>query len=176
MTDNQKLDLILEKVTSFDKEMRTLKEDTQEIIRQEIKKETQSLKQEMQDMKRETQELKKDVQELKQELKKETQFLKKETQALKKETQVLKKETQALKKETQALKADIKDVKLEITGINLTLENEIRVNIIRVAEGHLDLSRKLDEYIMLSHEIKDKQEINDVYINMHTNKLRALSS
>lgn len=71
---------------------------------------------------------------------------------------------------------EISNINLEITGINLTLENEIRVNIIRVAEGHLDLSRKLDDYIKLSHEIKDKQEITDVYITMHNNKLRAMSS
>ena len=31
----------------------------------------------------------------------------------------------------------------DVTDIKLTLENEIRVNIQRVAEGHLDLSRNL---------------------------------
>ena len=58
---------------------------------------------------------------------------------------------------------------------NLIIENELRVNIKRVAEGHLDLSRKLDEYIELSHKIKDKQELQDIYINMHTSKLASLS-
>lgn len=78
--------------------------------------------------------------------------------------------------EISNINLEISNINLEITGINLTLENEIRVNIIRVAEGHLDLSRKLDDYIKLSHEIKDKQEITDVYITMHNNKLRAMSS
>lgn len=31
----------------------------------------------------------------------------------------------------------------EIKSIKLTLENEVRTNIMRVAEGHLDLSRNL---------------------------------
>ena len=62
----------------------------------------------------------------------------------------------------------------DVTDIKLTIENEIRVNIQRVAEGHLDLSRKLNEYINISNIIKDKQEIQDIYINMHNNKLKAL--
>ena len=62
----------------------------------------------------------------------------------------------------------------DVTDIKLTIENEIHVNIQRVAEGHLDLSRKLNEYINISNEIKDKQEIQDIYINMHNNKLKAL--
>ena len=62
----------------------------------------------------------------------------------------------------------------DVTDIKLTIENEIRVNIQHVAEGHLDLSRKLNEYINISNEIKDKQEIQDIYINMHNNKLKAL--
>lgn len=63
----------------------------------------------------------------------------------------------------------------DVTDMKVTIENEIRVNIQRVAEGHLDLSRKLNECIKISSDIKDKQEIQDIYINMHNNKLRALS-
>lgn len=62
----------------------------------------------------------------------------------------------------------------QVQHTNLVIENELRVNIKRVAEGHIDLSRKLDEYIKLSHEIKDKQELQDIYINMHSSKLAAL--
>ncbi len=69
---------------------------------------------------------------------------------------------------------DVTDIKNDITDIKLTIENEIRVNIQRVAEGHLDLSRKLNESIKLSSDIKDKQEIQDIYINMHNSKLKAL--
>ena len=41
---------------------------------------------------------------------------------------------------------DVKDVKL-------TLENEIRQNIQRVAEGHLDLSRNLHDAMKPSNEV-----------------------
>lgn len=46
-----------------------------------------------------------------------------------------------------ALDTDVKDIKL-------TLENEIRPNIMRVAEGHLDLSRKLDQAIKSNNEFE----------------------
>ena len=41
-----------------------------------------------------------------------------------------------------------------VTDIKLTLENEIRVNIQRVAEGHLDLSRNLHEAMKPNNEIE----------------------
>lgn len=69
---------------------------------------------------------------------------------------------------------DLQEIKARVVKTDLTVENEIRVNIQRVAEGHLDLSRKLNECIRLSNDIKDKQEIQDIYINMHNNKLKAL--
>ena len=42
----------------------------------------------------------------------------------------------------------------DITDIKLTLENEIRVNIQRVAEGHLDLSRNLHEAMKPNNELE----------------------
>lgn len=72
------------------------------------------------------------------------------------------------------LETELQEVKQRVVKTDLTIENEIRVNIQRVAEGHLDLSRKLNECIMLSSDIKDKQELQDIYINMHNNKLKAL--
>ena len=109
------------------------------------------------------------------ELKTDVAELKTKVSALESDVAELKTKVSALESDVATLKSDMKDVKLEIAGIHLTLENEIRVNIIRVAEGHLDLSRKLDEYIKLSHELKDKQEITDIYIKMHDNKLGALA-
>lgn len=72
------------------------------------------------------------------------------------------------------LEIDLQEVKQKVTKTDLTIENEIRVNIQRVAEGHFDLSRKLNKCIRLSNEIKDKQEIQDIYINIHNNKLGVL--
>ncbi len=76
--------------------------------------------------------------------------------------------------EIQELKQRTAIIENSVTDIKLTIENEIRVNIQRVAEGHLDLSRKLNECIKLSSDIKDKQELQDIYINIHNNKLKAL--
>ncbi|MDE5951786.1 MAG: hypothetical protein K2H12_09430 [Acetatifactor sp.] len=72
------------------------------------------------------------------------------------------------------LEPDMKEVKQKVTKIDLTIENEIRVNIQRVAEGHLDLSRKLNECIDISNRIQHEQEIQDMYINMHNAKLKTL--
>ncbi|MBO5030315.1 MAG: hypothetical protein J6D08_00265 [Lachnospiraceae bacterium] len=79
-----------------------------------------------------------------------------------------------IESDVQDLKQRTTIIENSVTDIKLTIENEIRVNIQRVAEGHLDLSRKLNECIKLSSDIKDKQELQDIYINMHNNKLKAL--
>ena len=79
-----------------------------------------------------------------------------------------------LLEKVSAIESELKEVKQKVTKTDLMIENEIRVNIKRVAEGHLDLSRKLNECIRLSNDIKDKQEIQDIYINIHDNKLKAL--
>lgn len=62
-------------------------------------------------------------------------------------------EMQSMKSEMQSMKSEIQEVKQKVTKIDLTIENEIRVNIQRVAEGHLDLSRNLHEVIKPSSEI-----------------------
>lgn len=43
-------------------------------------------------------------------------------------------------------------IEKEVTEIKLVLENEVRVNIQRVAEGHLDLSRNLHETLKIDSE------------------------
>ena len=39
--------------------------------------------------------------------------------------------------ELQEMKKDIDDIKQKTTKIDLTIENELRTNIMRVAEGHV---------------------------------------
>lgn len=58
----------------------------------------------------------------------------------------------------------------DITDIKLTLENEIRVNIKRMAEGHLDLSRNLHEAMKLDNE----KEMLAIRVNMLENELRRI--
>lgn len=43
-------------------------------------------------------------------------------------------------------------IEKKVSNIELTLENEIRTNIKRVAEGHLDLSRNLHETLKIDSE------------------------
>lgn len=50
----------------------------------------------------------------------------------------------------------------DVTDIKLTLENEIRVNIRRVAEGHLDLSRNLQE----AQRIDSEKEMLVIRVNV----------
>ncbi len=48
----------------------------------------------------------------------------------------------------------VSNIESDITTIKLTIENEIRVNIQRIAEGHLDLSRNLHEAMKPSNEVE----------------------
>ena len=52
------------------------------------------------------------------------------------------------------LESDLQEVKKRVTNTDLIIENEIRVNIQRVAEGHLDLSRNLHEAMRPSNEVE----------------------
>lgn len=62
--------------------------------------------------------------------------------------------------------------KLEYTvrDIKLTLENETNKNIMCVAEGHLDLRRKLDEAL----KIENEKEMIAIRVNILENELRRL--
>lgn len=48
----------------------------------------------------------------------------------------------------------VNDIETDIRDMKLTLENEIRENIKRVAEGHLDLSRNLHDAMKPSNEVE----------------------
>ena len=63
-------------------------------------------------------------------------------------------------------------MKLEngVTDIRLTLENEIGPNIRRVAEGHLDLSRKLDEAL----KVENEKEMLIIRVNTLENEMRRM--
>ena len=59
--------------------------------------------------------------------------------------QTLKGDVQTLKEDVQTLKEDVQTLKDRVTNIEITLENETNRNIQLIAEGHLNLARKLDE-------------------------------
>lgn len=66
-------------------------------------------------------------------------------QTLKGDVQTLKGDVQTLKEDVQTLKEDVQMLKDRVTNIEITLENETNRNIQLIAEGHLNLDRKLDE-------------------------------
>ncbi len=65
---------------------------------------------------------------------------------------------------------DVGVIKNKITNIELTLENEIRTNIKRVAEGHLDLSRNLHDALKIDSE----KEMIAIRVNVLESELRKI--
>ena len=80
----------------------------------------------------------------------------------------------SLDKRVTSLENRMSSLENEARKLNATLENETNRNIKIIAEGHLNLSRKLNECVKLSNDIKAKQEVQDIYINMHHNQLKAI--
>lgn len=54
-------------------------------------------------------------------------------------------DVRSLQGDVQTLKGDVQTLKDRVTNIEITLENETNRNIQLIAEGHLNLDRKLDE-------------------------------
>lgn len=61
-------------------------------------------------------------------------------------------------------------IKTQIKDIQLTLENETNKNIRLIAEGHLDLKRKLDEALKIDSE----KEMLLIRVNILENELRKI--
>ena len=121
MTENQKMDLILQKLGGIEGGLASVGEDVRS--------------------------LQGDVQELKGDVR----TLKGDVQTLKGDVQTLKGDVQELKGDVQTLKGDVQTLKDRVTNIEITLENETNRNIQLIAEGHLNLDRKLDEALKELH-------------------------
>ena len=68
-----------------------------------------------------------------------------DVRSLQGDMQTLKGDVKTLKEDVQTLKEDVQTLKDRVTNIESTLENETNRNIQLIAEGHLNLARKLDE-------------------------------
>ena len=104
----------------------------------------------MQGMKADMQGMKTDMQGMKTDM----QGMKDEMQGMKTDMQGMKDEMQGMKDDMQEMKNDIQQLDDRVKKIDLTLENEIRINIQRIAEGHLDLSRILHDAMKPSAEVE----------------------
>lgn len=72
--------------------------------------------------------------------------------------------------ETKMILEKLSEMDRKITDIQLTLENETNRNIKIIAEGHLDLSRKLDEAL----KVENEKEMLLIRVNRLENELRRL--
>lgn len=70
----------------------------------------------------------------------------------------------------KAIYTDMQEMKRQIKDIQLTLENETNRNIKIIAEGHLDLSRKLDDALKVDNE----KEMLLIRVNSLENEVRKL--
>lgn len=88
------------------------------------------------------------------EVKADVHLLKEDTQTLKEDVHLLKKDTQTLKTSMQKLNERTDGIENRVVHMEAILENELRVNIQRIAEGHLDLSRNLHEAMKPNAEVE----------------------
>ncbi len=72
--------------------------------------------------------------------------------------------------ETKLILDEIKALKNDVKSLQMTLENETNKNIMLIAEGHLDLSRKLDEALKIDNE----KELLLIRVNSLENEVRKL--
>lgn len=72
--------------------------------------------------------------------------------------------------ELQSINSLLEPIKNAIRSIELTLENETNRNIRIIAEGHLDLSRKLDEAL----KVENEKEMLLLRVNHLENELRKV--
>ena len=127
----------------------------------------------MQDLKEDVHILKEDVHVLKEDvsaLKEDVQDLKVKVEVLREDVDDLKEDVSALKEDVSNLKEDVSALKENVTGIQLTLENETNRNIRVVAEGHLDLNRKLDDAL----KVENEKEMMHLRVNVLENDMRRV--
>ena len=74
--------------------------------------------------------------------------------------------------ETKMILDELRKLNDKVTDIQLTLENETNRNIKIIAEGQLDLSRKLDEALKVDSE----KEMLLIRVNRLENELRRLKA
>ena len=100
----------------------------------------------------------------------ELQGVKGDVSVLKGDVSVLKEDVSVLKEDVSGLKDDVQRLDRKVNGIEIHLENVIDRNIRLVAEGHLDLSRKLDEAL----KGEQARELYYVRTNMLEDEIRKI--
>ena len=81
-------------------------------------------------------------------------------------------DTQELKARVTSVENRLDKVEDAVTGVKLHLENATDKNILTVAEGHLDLSRKLDEAL----KIENEKEILKIRLNYLSDEMEQIKN
>lgn len=79
-------------------------------------------------------------------------------------------DVQIIKELLQPIYDDTKNIKRRISDIESTLENVTNKNISIIAEGHLDLSRKLDDAL----KVENEKELLLIRVNMLENDIKKI--
>ena len=77
---------------------------------------------------------------------------------------------QEMKSVMKEMKCDMQEMKQRVASLELTLENETNRNIKIIAEGHTDLSRKLD----LALKENSEKEWLRIRVNILENEMRKV--
>lgn len=99
--------------------------------------------------------LREDIREVRQDMsdvKQDICVMKQEMGSMRREIDFVKEETGSVRSEVSSLREEMDAVKQRLTLIETTLENETNRGIRIIAEGHLDLSRKLDDALRVDNE------------------------
>lgn len=139
---------------------------TENEMLQAIYSDMQNMKNDMQGMKTDMQNMKTDMQNMKTDM----QNMKSDMKEMKTDMQGMKTDMQEMKTDMQGMKTDIRDLKGRVSSIEMTLENETNRNIRIIAEGHADLSRKLDEAL----KVENEKELLLVRTNIMENDIRKI--
>ena len=126
-----------------------------EMIGELIRKELDGTKQDIGGLKQDIGGMKQDIGGMKQDI----EGMKQDIGGMKQEIGGMKQEIRGMKQDIGGMKQDIKELKenqesfdRELKAINVTLENEVIKSIKIIAEGHMDLPRKLDEALKFKKE------------------------
>ena len=120
----------------------------------------------MQSMSQEIQSMHSDMQSMNQEI----QSIRSEMQSMNQEIQSIRSDMQSMSQEIQSLNARVDRLEERVSNLEMTLENETNRNIRIIAEGHLDVMRKLDDAL----EVTNEKEILLLRVNHLENEIQRI--
>ena len=79
-----------------------------------------------------------------------------------------------LKADVSRLEQGQTKLKADVSGIKILLENEIEPNIRIIAEGHLDITRRLDHIQPIVENLEEDVSVIKVVVSEHSRYIVAL--